>query len=152
MVSRMLFCFIALAPTAGAQEAESLTLRGTLHLTPGANPYYLNNNRDDGGVLVGQIGFGARWIDRKGKELKSLTTKTTPPLLPSVGAKCLVRLGDDCLYVTSNGGKLSSFRLGSREGGSRPLEESSAEPATSNRDRPNSVGTRHTTMPEQAYL
>ena len=112
-LSSWMFVFFAtLAPASGAQAEEPLTLRGTLHLTPGANPYYLNNNLDDGGVLVGQIGFGARWIDRKGKELKSLTTKTTPPLLPSGGAKSLVRLGEYYFISDDDGKGIARFDAG----------------------------------------
>lgn len=104
MFSWMLVFFVTLALAAGTWAEEPLTLRGTLHLTPGSNPYYLNNNLDGNGVLVGQIGFGGRWIDRKGKELRSLATKTTPPLLPSGGAKCLVRWGD-YYFITDNDAK-----------------------------------------------
>jgi len=95
---------MTLVPTVGTWAAESLNHRGTLHLSPGANPYYLNNNVDGSGVLVGQIGFGGRWIDLKGNELKSLATNTEPPLLPSGGAKSLVRLGD-YYYITDDNAK-----------------------------------------------
>jgi len=100
-----LFVFFTVsAPASPAGAIESLRFRGTLHLQPGSNPYYLNNNVDAGGVLVGQIDFGGRWIDCKGKELKSLKTNTTPPLLPSGGAKCLVRLGD-YYFITDDDAK-----------------------------------------------
>jgi len=92
------------ASTAGTWAVESLNHRGTLRLSPGANPYYLNNNVDGSGVLVGQIGFGGRWIDLKGNELKTLATNTEPPLLPSGGAKSLVRLGD-YYYITDDNAK-----------------------------------------------
>ena len=107
--SWMVAFFLALAPVAGTWAAESLNFRGTLHLSPGANPYYLNNNVDGSGVLVGQIGFGGRWIDRKGNELKSLTTKTTPPLLPSGGAKSLVRLGNYYFITDDNAKGIARF-------------------------------------------
>ena len=48
----VLVCFVTLTSTAGLQAEEPLKLRGTLHLTPGSNPYYLNNNLDGDGVLV----------------------------------------------------------------------------------------------------
>jgi hypothetical protein len=105
----MFILFVTLAPVAETLAVESLNLRGTLHLVPGSNPYYLNNNVDGTGVLVGQIGFGGRWIDRNGKELKSLKTKTTPPLLPSGGAKCLVRLGDYYFITDDNAQGIARF-------------------------------------------
>ncbi len=107
--SWMFVLFVTLAPVAGTLSAESLGLRGTLHLTPGANAYYLNNNVDGNGVLVGQIGFGGRWIDRNGRELKSLKTKTATPLLPSGGAKSLVRLGDYYFITDDNAKGIARF-------------------------------------------
>jgi len=107
--SWMFAFFVTLAPAAETCAVESLSFRGTKHLTPGANPYYLNNNVDGSGVLVGQIGFGGRWIDRKGKELKSLATRTTPPLLPSGGAKSLVRLGDYYFITDDNAKGIARF-------------------------------------------
>lgn len=107
LFSWMIVLFVALAPAAQTHAVESLKLRGTVRFTQGSNLYYLNNNVDDGKLLVGHIGFGARWIDLKGKEIKSLKTSktsTTPPLLPSGGAKALVRLGD-YYFITDNNAK-----------------------------------------------
>ncbi|NQT17927.1 MAG: hypothetical protein HQ582_34565, partial [Planctomycetes bacterium] len=101
IVLSMSALLLASAPVAGTWAVEFQGTRETRQLSPGANAYYLNNNVDGKGVLVGQIGFGARWIDRDGRELKSLATNTAPPLLPSGGAKCLVRLGD-FYYVTDD--------------------------------------------------
>ncbi|MFH1920021.1 MAG: hypothetical protein ABIP48_09070 [Planctomycetota bacterium] len=96
--------FVTLMSTTGTWAVEFRNFKRTQRLSPGANPYYLNNNVDGSGVLIGQIGFGGRWIDCDGYELKSFTTNTTPPLLPSGGAKSLVRLGD-YYYMTDHGAR-----------------------------------------------
>lgn len=118
--------YVTLATATVTCAVESLSFRGTKHLTPGANPYYLNNNVDGSGVLVGQIGFGGRWIDRKGKELKSLATRTTPPLLPSGGAKCLVRLGD--YYCTGTDGGTTLYAIDASDGTVHKMGTHAGEP------------------------
>ena len=65
----------------------ALELQWTQHLTPGANPYYLDGNTDAGGVLVGQIGYGVRHVAPDGTQLHA-------PLPINPGAKSMVRLGD----------------------------------------------------------
>jgi len=65
----------------------ALELQWTQHLTPGANPYYLDGNIDAGGVLVGQINYGVRHVAPDGTPLHAVP-------LGSDTAKSIVRLGD----------------------------------------------------------
>ena len=104
MLSWMVGLSVALAPAACGWALETLQWKWTQTLT-GANAYYLNNNTDNGGVLVGQISFGGRWIDRDGTELDSLATTG---LLPNGGAKSLLRLGD-YYYITNQDGGIGRF-------------------------------------------
>ncbi|MDY0169463.1 MAG: PEP-CTERM sorting domain-containing protein [Thermoguttaceae bacterium] len=71
----------------------------------GSNCYYLNNNLDGGSVLVGQINFGGRRFDRYGNELNALSMSG---LMPTTGAKSLLRSGD-YYYITNQDGGIGRF-------------------------------------------
>ena len=69
--------------------------------SPGANLYYLNGNTDGEGVLVGQISYGMRHIAVNGTQLNALSGAG---LLPQVGAKSMVRIGDYYFVTNQDGG------------------------------------------------
>ncbi|MEA1951494.1 MAG: hypothetical protein U9N87_08920 [Planctomycetota bacterium] len=84
---------VALSPAASAWAIGTPKLKWTHTKTTGSNHYYLNGNVDNGGVLDGQIGYGARWIDTYGYQRQHLST-TSFFTTGTKGAKATVRLGD----------------------------------------------------------
>ena len=87
---RRLLCWTCAALTAiapaNAWALPVLELEWTQTLTPGANAYYLNDNTDGSGALVGQITYGVRHVHPNGTQLHATAL--------SSAAKSIVRLGD----------------------------------------------------------
>jgi hypothetical protein len=92
----MLIPFSAWAIELGAKK-------WTVTLPVGSNGYYLNNNFDGPGVLIGQIQFGARQYDSSGNQLHLLATAGVMP-----GAKSLLRIGN-YYYISNEVGGIARF-------------------------------------------